>query len=123
MIMRSIGFKLGLGILAIASGVSAGSTSGSTVTHISATETRGVVRDVRFSANSVEFLGCSVRSNGLVACFAKDAAGTYRSCSTTAAGFATAAAGIGPNSFLTITYNAAGTCTLVDAYNTSIYLD
>ncbi|HEY3501100.1 MAG TPA: hypothetical protein VGK73_40680 [Polyangiaceae bacterium] len=87
------------------------------------TEARGVVRDVRFSSNSVEFIGCNVQHNGVVSCFIKDAAGTYKSCSTTAAGFATAAAAIGPNSFLRIMWNAAGTCTYLETYNTSIYLD
>jgi hypothetical protein len=121
--MRSIGFKLGLAIMAVASVVSAGSTSSKVVTHNSATETTGVVRDARFSASAIEFIGCLVRSNGLVLCIAKSAGDVYRSCSTTAAGFATVAAGIGPNTLITMNYNAAGTCTALEAYNTSIYLD
>lgn len=118
-----LGFLMSLGIITAASVATAGSTGSRVVTYTSATEALGVVRDARFSSNSVEFIGCSVAANGLVACFIKDAAGTYKSCTTTAAGFQTAAAAIGPNSHLTIHYNAAGTCTYLDVYNTSIYLD
>lgn len=121
--MRGIGLHFGLGIMAIASAVSAGSTSSKVVTHNSSTQTTGVVRDARYSASAIEFIGCLVRSNGLVACYAKSADDVYRSCSTTAAGFATVAAGIGANTLITMSYNSSGTCTSLEAYNTSIYLD
>jgi hypothetical protein len=121
--MRKIGFLMSLGILTVASAAMAGSTSGQTVTYNSSTEAVGVVRDARYSSDTVEFIGCSVQSNGLVACYVKDAAGTYKNCTTTAAGFATAAAAIGANSQLTIRWDASANCTLLNVYNTSIYLD
>jgi hypothetical protein len=121
--MRTIGIKAGLFTLAVASAVSAGSTSSEVVTHVSATETRGVIRDARFSANNVEFIGCQMNNAGLVACFMKNAANVYRSCTTTSSSFAATASSIGPNSHLRIFYNAQGTCTGLDVYNSSIYLD
>lgn len=114
---------MSLAIMTLGSVALAGSSSSQTVQHVSSTEARGVVRDARFSSNSVEFIGCSVQSNGLVGCYVKDAANTYKNCTTTAAGFATAAAAIGPNSHITVKWNASGTCTFLDVYNTSIYLD
>jgi hypothetical protein len=121
--MRSIAFRAGLFTFAIASAVSAGATSSQPVTHVSATETRGVIRDARFSANAVESIGCEMNNAGLVACFMKDAAGVNRSCTTTSASFAATASSIGPNSFVRVFYNAAGACTGLDVYNSSIYLD
>jgi hypothetical protein len=121
--MRKLGFLVSFGGMTLASVAMAGSTANQTVQHVSSTEARGVVRDARFSSNNVEFIGCNVQANALVGCFVKDAAGTYKTCTATAAGFATAAAAIGPNSHLTIKWNSSGTCTFLDVYNTSIYLD
>jgi len=122
--MRKLGLLTIFGTTTLASVAMAGSTSSQTVTYNAAvTEAVGVVRDVRYSSNSVEFIGCSVQSNGLVGCYIKNAAGTYRNCTTTAAGFATAAAAIGANSQLTIDWNSSAVCTFLNVYNTSIYLD
>jgi hypothetical protein len=121
--MRKLGFLASLGILTAASVATAGSSSSKTVTYLSSTDVEGVVRDARFSSNNVEFIGCSVNNSGLVACFMKDAAGTYKSCTATSATFATAASAIGANSYVRVKWNASATCTYLETYNTSIYLD
>jgi hypothetical protein len=85
---------------------------------------RGTLRDARFSADNVQYIGCSVsvyEAGDVVGhCTAKNAAGLARSCSTTAPGMLKNINAVNAASFIYFSVNADGqTCDRVIAVNGS----
>ncbi|MBP6749282.1 MAG: hypothetical protein KA144_06550 [Xanthomonadaceae bacterium] len=72
----------------------------------------GTLVGARRSADTVQRLGCTLKSDNAV-CYATNAAGVYRSCTTTDAALMAVARSISSESYLWFVWNAAGTCTSI----------
>lgn len=88
---------------------------------------RGSLRNARFSGDTVQYIGCahSAYSDGTneVACYARNAAGSTRSCVTTNADLMRTAAMVGPATNLQFLISADGvSCEEITSHNYSSYL-
>ena len=92
---------------------------------ISGTLAFGTVGDARASANTVEYIGCSVTgstTSGLSAtCGARDANSNNKSCSTSDPGLVQVAANVKAFSWIAFTHNTSGQCLTLAVYNYSYY--
>jgi hypothetical protein len=109
----------------------AGSTGGGEVRYYtSGTQTRvhGTFADTRASADTMQFIGCSVHSwsvfdYSMVLCRARDAAGTYLYCYTTHEQIARTARGISSSAHVMfmVDSTAPTTCRELQVENSSLY--
>lgn len=78
----------------------------------------------RNSADSVQYIGCDVygytTSVPRVSCYARSAAGTYASCSSTDPNLLAVARSISDDSIVSFNWDASGTCTYLFAGNASM---
>lgn len=86
----------------------------------------GTMANVRASADSNQYIGCSVRTYNsgatiYVYCFASDAVGNYGSCNTTASNFVTTAHQINGDSHIYFSWDSSGNCTYLYVDNESSY--
>jgi hypothetical protein len=122
----------GGGVLLVASAAHAGFSHPIKTVTISGNAASGILRDVRFSANSVESIGCDLQAGAdgnpiWAICMAKNAAGVQRSCQLPEIdardnAIATALAGLNAASHLAFSWNAAGVCTTVTVSNNSMII-
>lgn len=87
---------------------------------------KGTFRPVRNSADSTQYIGCSIYAydsgSRSIACYATDAVGNYRNCSTSDPGMVQVAASLNPASYLYFVVNADGSCNRVISVNASYNL-
>jgi hypothetical protein len=89
---------------------------------VSAGYIAGTLSGTRFSSDAFEYLQCVSYASGYVYCVAQDAAYHVGWCATTAAAnpsFAADVLAIGSASYVSIWYDAAGTCTGITTYGGS----
>jgi hypothetical protein len=83
----------------------------------------GKAGDVHNTEDATQFIGCGLRANlgsQLQAnCWATDASGRQRACSSTDAGMIAVAASVGPDSYLYFAWNPGGKCTALESQNGS----
>jgi hypothetical protein len=113
-----------LAIVGASGSVLAGQKTESNVT-VTATTGFGSVGTARSSADANQFIQCQITGttgSNSVSCAARDAAGTYLTCTgnANATYLAAAVAGIGPNSRIYFAVNA-GVCTQITSSNGSQY--
>ena len=113
-----------LAVVGVSGSVLAGQKSESNVS-VTSTSAAGSVGTARSSADANQFIQCQITGttgSNSVGCSARDAAGTYLSCTgnSNATYLAAAVAGIGPNSRIYFAVNA-GVCTQITSYNGSQY--
>jgi hypothetical protein len=86
----------------------------------------GTVTGARYSSDSVQEITCQVYqylgSTPSAGCYARDAAGTYRSCVTTDPGLISIAATVNSTSFIDVTFNSNGQCNYISVQNGSLGL-
>jgi hypothetical protein len=92
-------------------------------------QAQGSMPSARFSANTVEFVGCGVRysiSGTTVSrygwCQATNSAGVYAFCSVTNNDLLNAVADLNDYSFIIFAWNAAGVCTRIGLSTQSFYI-
>ncbi|AKJ08085.1 hypothetical protein ATI61_107519 [Archangium gephyra] len=74
----------------------------------------GAVGSVRNSADGTQYISCRLYTSGTgnaVSCYANDAAGTFVSCTATAANYVTVMSAITSASHIQFSYDANGNCT------------
>ena len=86
----------------------------------------GSVQVTRDSAAGVSYIGCvryaDVSGSRAALCYARDAAGTVKQCSTRAPSMVSAAETLNSTSFLSFVVNTDGSCERVIVTNTSFNL-
>ncbi len=86
----------------------------------------GSLGSARNSADTVQYIGCyiSAYSNGAeyVGCFARNAANTYVSCSSSVPQIINAVRALGGDGYLYFDYDASGACTSVDVRQVSYFV-
>ncbi|XYI02308.1 hypothetical protein ACMHYB_22115 [Sorangium sp. So ce1128] len=91
-----------------------------------ASEASGTAYAARTSSNSVERIDCEVNgySSGTatVCCFATNAAGVFKECSSFFAGIVAAAQAISDYSAISFSWNAQGSCTSLSVHSGSRFL-
>lgn len=98
----------------------AGYKQASTV-FITGTFALGALGDVRASADTNEYIGCSVTgtTGASAVCSARDTAGNYVACSTTNPSMVQAASNVGSASYMYFNAGPTGQCTGIAVYNYS----
>ena len=86
----------------------------------------GTFKSARNSADTTQYIGCSryaydTGSNSIT-CYARNAAGTYRSCSTGNENMLRVAETLNPSAYLFFVVNADGSCDRVISVNASYNL-
>jgi hypothetical protein len=83
----------------------------------------GSLGSARHSADNIQYIGCyaTAYSSGseAVNCFAKNAAGTYVSCSSSVPQVINVARSLGDDGYLYFQYDAGGQCTYIGVENNS----
>jgi hypothetical protein len=85
-------------------------------------EAYGALGDARSSADSTQYIGCSVyAAAGYTTgdCYGRDSSGNWFGCSTLQSSFVQVAASIGGASSLRVAWNTGGDCTDLTVYNYS----
>ncbi len=111
---RNMGWMLAMGLSLSAAGTShAGyEVNFPVVVDDASKQAYGTLVAARRSADAVSRLGCTVKAND-VTCYATNAAGVYRTCTTTDPALMAVARSINSESYLWFIWNAAGTCTSI----------
>ena len=108
-----------VGALLVAGLSTAGSSSGSPVTLFTDSGSglpgaKGSLRSARFTSDSVQYIGCGHHAyddgTTFVSCYARDAAGTLRTCFTSDQRMVRTAETLDPASYLFFTVGADGSC-------------
>ncbi|MBZ4414506.1 hypothetical protein OWM54_19970 [Myxococcus sp. MISCRS1] len=116
---------VGIGITAlIGTAAWAGAKSTNTVlVNLSAMNASGSMGDARNSADTRQFIGCSITtyvgSAPTLGCFAMDSAGNYGGCSSTNADLVATARSITTDSYLVFNWDAWTSCTSLHVTNAS----
>jgi hypothetical protein len=127
--MKKLAVATFLGSILAGAGLAHAGLVGNTQVTISTTNgldsANGALRAVRNSADGTQYIGCSryaydTGSTSII-CYARDAAGTYRSCSTGDDQMLRVAETLNPASYLYFVVNTDGTCdrviTTLTSYN------
>jgi hypothetical protein len=122
-------FRLGSGVIACASVLLLPSTSAVAGVDsprfviISGASASGSFGSARNSADSVQYMGCTVASDASgvsgAVCFARDSASVTRSCTTSVPEQMAIIRSLGSDSYLAFFWNSAGQCTSVSVYDGS----
>jgi len=73
----------------------------------------GTLSDARASADSVQYIGCYHNSSNNASCYATNASGLSRSCSTSNPAHLTVIRSIGAESYVYFQWNTDGTCNYI----------
>ncbi len=93
----------------------------------STTWVSGTIGSARNSANTNETIGCAlyaysnVSAPSSIQCYARNAAGTYISCTSTAPALVNAMSAITSDSYITFVVDTSGSCTHVYINNSSYF--
>ena len=111
---RNMGWMVAMGLSLSAAGTTQAGYDGNfqVVVDDANKQAFGTLVGARRSADNVQKLGCTVKANDAI-CYATNAAGVYRSCTTTDPGLTAVARSINSESYLWFIWNAAGTCTAI----------
>ncbi|AUX30866.1 MULTISPECIES: hypothetical protein [Sorangium] len=124
--------KIVAAVVALASVAVAGSAVAGDTYHAEvfidtvASEASGTAYGARTSSNSEEMIHCAVygysSGSASVRCFAANAAGVFKECSSSSAGIVNAVQAISDYSAISFSWNAQGTCTSVSVHTGSRFL-
>jgi hypothetical protein len=84
----------------------------------------GAIGSARNSADTVQYLGCSVSATTVgtsIQCVARNAAGTQVQCNSSSPNLITAALSIQTDDYLRFDWDATGTCTAITLHKYSFY--
>ena len=73
----------------------------------------GTLSDARASADGVQYIGCYHNTSNNASCYATNASGLSRSCSTSNAAHLTVIRSITPESYIYFVWNTDGTCNYI----------
>ena len=88
------------------------------------TYARGALSSARASSDTTQYIGCRVSTSSTTFgtfCFARDAAGAVKTCTSTSPNLAQAAYSLSDASEV-LFFVSGGTCTSIYAYNSSYFL-
>ncbi|WP_257462354.1 hypothetical protein [Archangium lipolyticum] len=113
------------GALLVATSAVAGfKSSQQVVVDVTNRHAQGSLGGARNSADSMQYIGCYTQSVSpfttiIGQCYARDASGTYVSCSSTAPGFVNMVQSLNGDSDIAFGWDASNTCTSIIIFNTS----
>jgi hypothetical protein len=111
-------------LLAATSAVAGFRSSQEVMVDVTNRHAQGSLGGARNSADSMQFIGCYTQSVSpfttiIGQCSARDASGTYVSCSSTAPGFVNMVQSLNGDSSLAFGWDASNTCTSIIIFNNS----
>lgn len=114
-----------LGMAATTATALAGLKINSTVTvNTTSRYATGALGSARNSADSVQYIGCSVTDSAgsaFVSCSARNSAGRFASCTSSDVGKVSAASSINSDSYIYFRYDSSGVCTYLSVSTFSYY--
>ena len=114
--------KIAIGLALLLPAIALAGAKYTSNVYLSSTYAYGSLGSARKSANIQEYIGCSTvtqTTSDYVQCYARDVAGTVRSCWSSNAALIASARAIGPASYVYFGWSSTGECTQVTVHNFS----